>query len=94
MAKIEKPEVLASLEQANPETPRARLIFYADCFCEYAEATDNIERNGVIVANPRTGAPMQNPYLSVREKAMAKLKPMMKNIKGDALWARIETPSE
>ncbi|WP_302118075.1 P27 family phage terminase small subunit [Allorhodopirellula heiligendammensis] len=81
---------MAILKAANEDAPRERLIFYADCFCEYAEATENIERNGVIVANPRTGAPMQNPYLTVRERAMAKLKPMMRRINGDALWAKID----
>jgi len=32
----------------------------------YAEATANITTNGSIVLHPRTGAPIENPYLKIQ----------------------------
>ncbi len=58
---------------------------YADAYMEYQEATENITRNGTIVAHPRTANPIENPYLKIRDRAAAKLAGM-KYIKADFLW--------
>lgn len=62
-------EILARVRKANPGASVERLMRYADAAAAYMEAHENIERNGVLVSHPRTGAPMANPYLSIREAA-------------------------
>lgn len=49
--------------------PRQTACLYADAFLEYQEAIANIRRNGTIVAHPRTHNPIENPYLSLRDRA-------------------------
>ena len=46
---------------------------YASTLTEYVEAMANIQKLGAVVANPRTGAPMDNPYLRVRDAAEKRL---------------------
>ena len=78
-------EVVAILTAAGnrPET----CALYADAFMEYHAAQENIERNGSIVADPRTAAPIQNPYIPVRDKAFARLvKLQAERAKVSALW--------
>jgi hypothetical protein len=58
---------------------------YADAFCEWHEALENINRNGSVVANPRTGAPIDNPYLRVRDKAFDRLR-KMRNVNSRCIW--------
>jgi phage terminase small subunit len=68
---MERETIIAALEGLGVRRDRATM--YADCYLEYRTASENIARNGVIVAHPRTAAPLQNPYLAVRDKALAKL---------------------
>ena len=57
----------------------------------YHEAADNVERNGAMCAHPRTGAPIENPYLKIRASQGAVLA-KMRHIKGDrALQALNDT---
>ena len=58
---------------------------YADAYVEWKEAIENIEKNGSIVSNPRSGVPMENPYLKVRDKAFERLR-TLKNIDSSGLW--------
>jgi phage terminase small subunit len=58
---------------------------YADAYIEYAEAMENIRRNGAVCASPRTGAPIENPYLRVRDKALAQLL-KLRRVKAGGLW--------
>jgi phage terminase small subunit len=82
---MEKVEVLSILAKAK--LSRQRAVLYADAFLEYREAQQNIEKNGSIVADPRTGAPVSNPYLTIRDKAFARLEQMHKcGVNADALW--------
>lgn len=60
---------------------------YADAFIEYRTATANIDKHGIIVANPRNGSPMENPYLGVRDRALKKLR-TMDDVDSDMLWQR------
>lgn len=60
---------------------------YAHAWAEYREAQASISTNGAIVANPRTGAPIPNPYLKVRDAAEAKLLRLSRRAKGNPiLW--------
>ena len=52
-------------------TRRDLAQIYANAYCEYREAQENIAKNGTICSNPRTGAPIENPYLKVRDRAEA-----------------------
>ena len=49
-------------------------------------ASENIAKNGLIVSHPRTGAPLTNPYVPIRDAALKKLGRMY-SVKADFLWA-------
>ena len=55
---------------------RDRATMYAAAYATFHEADANITANGAVVAHPRTGAPLENPYLRIRDKALAALKRM------------------
>ena len=50
-----KAEIINKLVAGGSSRDRATI--YADAFLEYREATENIEKNGVIVQHPRDGEP-------------------------------------
>jgi phage terminase small subunit len=79
----DRAEVLRRL-LANGNDPDVAQL-YADAFCEYHEAQENISRNGAVCANPRTGAPLENPYLKVRDKARAQLV-RLRSVRSAGLW--------
>jgi phage terminase small subunit len=83
MGQMTKAEVIAALVERGVSRDRATL--YADAYCEYREASANIEEHGVIVLHPRTANPVENPYLAIRDRAAAKLAAMRK-IPADFLW--------
>jgi phage terminase small subunit len=58
---------------------------YGDAFMEYMNATKNIDEFGVIVKHPRTGNPIENPYLAIRDRALKKLQ-AMEMVRADFLW--------
>lgn len=62
-------QILATLARDNPRIPLATASMYADAFCQYCEATANIATHGAIVIHPRTGQPMDNPYLRIQASA-------------------------
>ena len=66
-----KAEIINKLVAGGSSRDRATI--YADAFLEYREATENIEKNGVIVQHPRTANPIENPYLAIRDRAVKKL---------------------
>lgn len=49
---------------------RAALSAYCVAWARWLQAEQHIKVHGPIVAAPRTGVPMQNPFLSVANKAM------------------------
>jgi len=69
MAEVTRQEVIDRLCALNPSTSRDKITIYADALLLYREATANIAANGAITAHPRTGAPLENPYLKVRAAA-------------------------
>jgi phage terminase small subunit len=78
-------ETVKALLKANNRPEKAGL--YADSFIEYRAAQDNIDKNGSIVADPRTGAAVPNPFLTVRDKAFARLESLHKaGVKASVLW--------
>ena len=70
--KSTKATIVASLKADNPRASLADVTMYADAFLEYQAAQANIAEHGSIVFHPRTGAPIENPYLVVRDRAPAR----------------------
>lgn len=60
-------------------------VMYADIYLEYTKASANIEEHGLIVSHPRTGNPIENPYLVLRDRAYKKLLEN-RNVKAEVLW--------
>ena len=54
------------LEKENDGSSRLDLNLVADALDTYREAQKNIAERGSVCAHPRTGAPMENPYVKVR----------------------------
>lgn len=84
MVEIDAEAIAAFLVEQGARRDLARQ--YADLFCEYRAASANILEHGAIVLHPRTGNPVTNPYLVVRDRALARLA-RMRSVKGiEALW--------
>jgi hypothetical protein len=65
---------------------RDRAVMYADAYQEYVKASGNLDEYGLIISHPRTGAPVPNPYLVIRDRALKKLRGM-RDVDASALWA-------
>ena len=76
-------EIVAQLMSRGATKDRATM--YADAFIEYRSASENIEAFGIIVQHPRTANPIENPYLAIRDRALAKLKTFTK-MEVEFLW--------
>jgi len=73
----------------NPPERRHVIEMYVSSFLGYVEAQENIDRNGNIVAHPRTGAPMENPYLKVRTACLNDMNKFKLKGLGE-LWAQVK----
>lgn len=76
MGEVTTQALVTLLREDNPDVSGPTLVVYADALRVYHEAADNIRRIGSVVTHPRTGAPMENPYLRVQTqqgKVLAKL---------------------
>jgi len=78
-----KEEVLATLHELNPNRV-PEVAIYVDAFLDYREAQANIDLYGSVTFHPRTGAPIDNPYLRIRDRAAACLG--KSRLKTGALW--------
>jgi phage terminase small subunit len=85
METMTRDEVVRVLVECG--TRKDEAVQYADAFLEYQAATANIEAHGLIVGHPRTGNPIENPYLAVRDRALKKLQGM-RTVKAYRLWDR------
>lgn len=83
---MKRDEVVSILRRDNPAARADDVAMYADCFMDYREASENIEKNGNIVAHPRTGSPIENPYIKVKANAMNQLRKITRLRKVGALW--------
>lgn len=68
MDQITRVEILHYLRLLNSGAPEHDLVVYADSWLSYKVAAKNLADNGDIVSHPRTGSPMENPYLQIRTK--------------------------
>lgn len=84
---MNRADVVAILKASNPDAREDDVAMYADLFVQYQEAAANVRRNGTIVAHPRTGAPIANPYADVQVRAMNQLRKIRALDNLDALWS-------
>jgi len=82
-------DLVAELTADNPGLSRVAIEVFASSLRLYCEAAENIARNGGIVAHPRTGAPLENPYLKVLERH-GKLLREQRRIQADRVMALLE----
>lgn len=69
-------DIAAELAQDNPHVRAITIRIYADALRTYHEASTNILQRGAVCAHPRTGAPLENPYLKIRTQTGAVLAKM------------------
>jgi len=81
-------DVLAELRKENPGRRVVDLRVFADALEVYKEASANVRENGAIVMHPRTGAPIENPYLMIETAAGAVLA-KMRGVKADKVLRKI-----
>jgi hypothetical protein len=81
-------EILTSLRDQNPRLRDDVAIPLATALYEYGLAQSKINDQGVLSLHPRTGSPMENPYLQVRERSRRTIKDLCakRNVKTDGLW--------
>jgi phage terminase small subunit len=85
MTKLELVEALRGL---NPHLPDDRIYQYAAALYDYRTAQANVDEHGAVVFHPRTGAPIENPYLGVRDRATKTIAALTKDrkINSAGLW--------
>ena len=79
-----KAEIFAELRRLNPDARDVHVVVFADALMDYRAAQANIDEHGAIVIHPRTGAPITNPYLAVREQSAKQL--LALKIDSTGLW--------
>jgi len=84
MGEISRERVIEILLSQNQERHRQDCEIYADAYIDYAVAQRNISENGQIVMHPKTGAPIENPYLKVRALAVGTMSKM--RVKSSGVW--------
>ena len=87
MAEITLAKVVKILSAENPGCPLGDLVMYGEVWLVLREAQANIATNGVIVAHPRTNAPIENPYCRIMSAQIKTLQGFRRVRKTDALWA-------
>lgn len=70
---MEKIEITRILTALNRDSDPSVIVIYADLFTDYRAAQKNIDENGCIVFHPKTGAPIVNPFLAVRDSTLGRL---------------------
>lgn len=87
MEQIEK--IKQSLRAENKVLNEILLDAFANAMFYYVEAKNNIQRNGTIVAHPKTGAPIENPYNKILKDKLQTIKDF-RMIKSDITFAKID----
>jgi len=58
-------DLITALADDNKKAKYSDLAIVADAVLAYAEASANIRKNGTICSHPRTGSPIENPYVKI-----------------------------
>lgn len=83
---ITLPIVRQLITANNPNARVDDVELYAHQFMTYCEAAMSIMKNGTICAHPRTGQPMENPYVKVRTGAMNAMQKSSRLLNLNPLW--------
>ena len=86
-------EVISVVDELRKDNPARRLVdlqVFADALMIYNEAAKNVRDKGAIVSHPRTGAPIENPYLKIQTAKGAVLA-KMQTIKSDRVLKLLST---
>ena len=82
-------DVEAELLKDNPDISQTVIVLAADALRIYTKAAANVAQYGTIVQHPRTGSPLENPYLKIMDgKAILLLK--MQHVKTDRVFAMLK----
>lgn len=81
-----KVEIRQKLRKLNPDEDWGQICIYADLYLDYQAAQANIDEHGTIVFHPKTGAPITNPFLVVRDSCGARL--AKSNLDTGDLWPK------
>jgi phage terminase small subunit len=83
-------DILSILRESNKWATESALRLYADALAIYAEAADNVRRVGAICSHPKTGSPIENPYLRVQESRSAMLLKLRGNLDDTEVWRLLD----
>ena len=86
-------DIGAELTKDNPRASSINIQIYADALRTYNEAALNVTKNGAICSHPRTGAPIENPYLKIRAQQAAIIG-KMPGIKSDRVLKLLQKDAE
>ena len=86
-------DIGAELTKDNPRASSIDIQIYADALRTYNEAAQNVLKNGAICSHPRTGAPIENPYLKIRAQQAAIIG-KMPGIKSDRVLKLLQKAAE
>lgn len=77
-------QIKQKLKGLNPKLSDCQIDVAATAIALYIEARDNIKDNGAIVLHPKSGAPIENPYLKVLDN-QSKFLSKLRNIKTEGI---------
>jgi phage terminase small subunit len=86
-------DITAELKRDNPMCRDIEIEAYANALKAYVEASENIEKNGVICLHPRTGTPFENPYVKIQSQQF-KVLSSLKKVKSNRVLAMMKTQSK
>jgi phage terminase small subunit len=86
-------DIGAELAKDNPRVSSIDIQIYADALRTYHEAAQNVLKNGAICSHPRTGAPIENPYLKIRAQQAAIIGKMQR-VKSDRVLRLLQSAAE
>ena len=88
-----KVSIETSLRAENPKAKEIDIEVMSMTLKTYFEASSNVKKNGAIVSHPRTGAPIENPYLKIQAAQAAQLA-KMRTIKSDVTVRALKAEAE
>ena len=86
-------DIVAELKRDNATARDVDIRVFGDALRVYHEASKNIAENGAVCLHPRTGAPMENPYLKI-QAAHGAIINRMKSVRCNRVLALLMAPSQ
>lgn len=53
---------------------RAALAAYCQCWSRWCDAEENIQKTGTVIQSPKSGYPIQNPYVGIANTALDQMR--------------------